>query len=147
MARFEVTIDSPLPAPEAWRRILDLRTHSVVIPLTTLTGDALDANSLHDGSRFVARTGIGPVGVDDEMVIEAYRPPSDADPGLARIRKVGRAVHGRIELHVAPSATGCAVTWRQRIGVAGVPRRLDPVVARVAEKAYRRTLRELLRRG
>src|SRR6478609_11154301 len=74
MADFEVHLDSPLSAPEAWRRILDLRAHTAVIPLTTVTGAALSAAELGPGSRFVARTGLGPIGFDDTMVVESIVP-------------------------------------------------------------------------
>ena len=146
MARFELTLVSPLPAPEAWRRILDLRAHSEVIPLTTVTGAALDTSELTPGARFVAHTGLGPLGFDDVMVIESYTPPTEHDPGVAHIRKEGRAVTGRITLRVAPTSHGCVITWKQRIGVLGVPGFADVAVARVARSAYRRTLLELLRR-
>jgi hypothetical protein len=147
MARFEVTIDSPLPAPEAWRRVLDLRTHGAVIPLTTVSGEVLEPTRLRAGTRFVARTGLGPIGFDDPMVIESYAPPTAHDPGIARIRKEGNVVTGRITLRVTPSATGSVVGWRQRIRVRGVPDVFGPVVARLAEAAYRRALEELLRRS
>ncbi len=145
MARFELTIVSPLTAPEAWRRILDLRAHSEVTPLTTVSGPALDTSELTPGARFVAHTGLGPLGFDDLMVFDAYTPPTEHDLGVARIRKEGRAVTGHITLRVAPTHDGCVVTWKQRIGVRGIPSTLDAVVARVAAAAYRRTLEELLR--
>lgn len=147
MATFEVHIDSDLPAPEAWRRLLDLHAHSAVIPLTTLSGDVLEADRLVDGSRFVARTGIGPVAFDDAMVIEAIVPPTVHAAGSVRIRKRGKVVRGRIELRVAPTATGCAVDWFQRIGVLGAPGQLDRLVSRVARAAYGRALRQLLARA
>ncbi|WP_323095235.1 SRPBCC family protein [Intrasporangium sp. YIM S08009] len=147
MARFEMTLVSSLPAPEAWRRILNLRAHSEVIPLTTVTGAALDTSELTPGARFVARTGLGPIGFDDVMVIESYTPPTEHDPGVAHIRKEGRTVTGRITLRVAPTDDGCVVMWKQRIGVRRVPGFADVAVARVARSAYRRTLLELLRRS
>ncbi len=147
MPRFELTIVSSLPAPEAWRCILDLRAHSEVIPLTTVTGAALDTSELTPGARFVAHTGLGPLGFDDAMVIDSYTPPTEHDPGVARIRKEGRAVTGHITLRVAPTSHGCVVTWKQRIGVRGIPGAVDAVVARVAGAAYRRTLVQLLRRA
>ena len=98
MADFEVHLDPPLPAPEAWSRILDLRAHTAVIPLTTVTGYAMVANELVDGSRFVARTGLGPVGFDDVMVVEAIVPPTPTSAGRARIRKEGKVVRGVIDL-------------------------------------------------
>jgi hypothetical protein len=147
MPRFEVTIDSPLPAPEAWRRILDLRAHGAVIPLTKVSGEALEAGRLAPGSRFVARTGLGPIGFDDPMLVESCAAPTEHDAGVARIRKEGRTVTGRITLRVTPTATGSVVGWKQRIRVRGVPAVFDAAVARVAEAAYRRALEGLLRRG
>ncbi|WP_374971298.1 SRPBCC family protein [Terrabacter sp. BE26] len=148
MASFTVHLDSTLPAPEAWRRVLDLHAHTAVIPLTTVTGEAMSADRLVPGSRFVARTGVGPVGLDDVMVVEAITQPSDDRPGMAWIQKEGNVVRGAIDLRVAPAGSGSTVEWVQQIGVRGVPRLLDPVVARVAELAYRSALRRLLaRRG
>lgn len=147
MADFEVHLDPPLPAPEAWRRILDLRAHTAVIPLTTVTGDAMTAGELVDGSRFTARTGLGPMGFDDVMVVEAIVPPTSTSAGHARIRKEGNVVRGVIDLRVTPTAVGSAVVWAQRIGVRAVPSILDPVVSRAARAAYASTLRRLLSRG
>ena len=50
MAAFDVHLDSDLSAAEAWRRILDLRAHSEVIPFTTVRGDRLEAADLVPGS-------------------------------------------------------------------------------------------------
>lgn len=147
MATFEVHIDSRLPAPEAWRRLLDLRAHSAVIPLTTVSGDVLEASRLVDGSRFLARTGVGPFAVDDAMVVESIVPPTVNSAGSVRIRKRGKVVRGRIELRVAPAAGGCTVAWWQRIGVRGVPGLFDPLVSRVARGAYGKALRRLLARA
>lgn len=148
MASFTVHLDSPLPAAEAWRRVLDLHAHTAVIPLTTVTGEAMSADRLVPGSRFVARTAVGPVGFDDVMVVEAITQPSDDHPGMAWIQKEGNVIGGAIDLRVAPAGSGSTVEWVQHIGVRGVPRLLDPVVARVAELAYGTALRRLLaRRG
>ncbi|WP_256793310.1 hypothetical protein [Terrabacter sp. Ter38] len=146
MADFEVHLDSPLPAPEAWRRILDLRAHTAVIPLTTVTGEAMGASELVEGSRFIARTGLGPMGFDDVMVVQSIVRPTTHSAGSARIRKEGKVVRGRIDLLVTPTASGSTVLWTQRIGVRGVPALLDPVVAKVAGAAYGSTLRRLLAR-
>lgn len=146
VAHFDVRILSPLPADEAWARILDLNAHSAVIPLTTLTGDTLYAAGLVPGSRFVARTALGPVGFDDRMVVDEITQPTERDGASARIRKEGRAIRGIIHLTVTPVADGSRVEWSQDISVRGVPRALDPVVARVAWAAYGSTLRRLLAR-
>lgn len=147
MADFEVDLDPPLSAPEAWKRILDLTAHTAVIPLTTVTGDAMAARDLVDGSRFVARTGLGPIGFDDVMVVDSVVAPTTTTAGRARIHKEGKVVRGAIDLVVTPTGTGSSVRWTQQIGVRGVPAALDPVVSRIARAAYGSTLRRLLARG
>jgi hypothetical protein len=145
MARFTVDVETELAAPEAWRRLLDLRAHTRAIPLTTLRGDVLTADDLTAGSRFVARTAVGPVGFDDRMVVDEITPPLDGAGGSARIRKEGNVVRGRIDLAVVPTAAGSRVEWDQVIRVRPVPALLDPVVALVARLAYATTIRRLLR--
>ncbi|MEO6996737.1 MAG: SRPBCC family protein [Terracoccus sp.] len=147
MAHFEIRIDSPLSAPDAWARILDLRAHSLVIPLTTVTGETLDAAGLTPGSRFNARTGLGPLGFDDPMVVDELTQPSENTKGYARIRKEGSLVRGDIELTVTPAGNGSVVVWSQRIDVRYVPAFADPVTALVGKAAYGTTVKKLLARG
>jgi carbon monoxide dehydrogenase subunit G len=145
MAHFTVVADTELPADEAWRRLLDLRAHTRAIPLTTLRGEVLTADGLRAGSRFVARTAVGPVGFDDRMVVDQISPPSRDGAGSARIRKEGHVVRGQIDLTVVPTGRGSRVEWEQVIRVRPVPAVLDPVVALVARLAYGTTIRRLLR--
>lgn len=147
MAVFTVRIDTPLPAPVAWERILDVHRHGVVVPFTTVRGDALYAAELVPGSRFVARTGLGPLGFDDAMVVDEITTPTEESAGLARIRKEGKVVRGWIELTVMPRPPGGSmVEWVQQISVLGVPEVASPVAAAVAKAAYSRALRRLLER-
>lgn len=147
MAHFEIRIVFPLSAPEAWARILDLRAHSVVIPLTTVTGETLDAAGLVAGSTFNARTGLGPLGFDDPMVVEAVTQPVDGSAGRARIRKQGNLIRGEIDLTVTSSPGGSTVVWSQRIDVNHVPSVADPIVALIGRSAYGSTLKKLLARA
>ncbi|MCU1537019.1 MAG: hypothetical protein JWP82_1370 [Humibacillus sp.] len=148
MAAFHVHLDPDLSAAETWRRVLDLRSHSVVIPLTTVRGTELAATDLVPGSRFTARTAVGPVGFDDVMVIDEITQPADGAGARALIRKEGRVIRGDIELRVTPRGPGSStLDWSQRISVRGVPRALGPVVALVARAAYGRTIRQLLQRA
>lgn len=147
MAVFTVRIDTPLPAPVAWERILDVHRHGEVVPFTTVRGDALYAAELVPGSRFVARTGLGPLGFDDAMVVDEITTPTEESAGLARIRKEGKVVRGWIELTVMPRPPGGSmVEWVQQISVLGVPEVASPVAAAVAKAAYSRALRRLLER-
>ncbi len=149
MARFTIHLTPPVSPAVAFDRVLDLRAHSEVIPLTTLSGEHLRAAELEVGSRFTARTAVGPVGFDDVMVVDAVTHPdrSSDGRGSARLHKEGRLVHGTIDLEVTPRPGGSIVLWRQEIRVTGVPALLDPVVALVARGAYGTTLKRLLRRG
>ena len=147
MALFTVRVATPLSAPVAWGRVLDVHRHGDVVPLTTMRGDALYAAQLVPGSRFVARTGLGPVGFDDPMVVDEITPPADDAPGVARIHKEGNVVRGWIELTVRPLPEGGSVVeWVQQISVAGVPDLASAVTAAVARAAYGQTLRRLLAR-
>lgn len=144
MAIFRIRIESPLTAPEAWRRILDVHRHEDVVPLTTMSG-AKYAAELAPGSRFVGRTGVGPVGFDDPMVVDEITAPTVDTPGLARIRKEGNVVRGWIELTVTPSVHGGSVVeWVQQISVWGVPSAAGAVTAAVAKAAYGQALERLL---
>jgi hypothetical protein len=144
VSQFSVSIESDLAAAEAWRRVLDLRMHSQVIPLTTVRGSALSADSLTAGSRFVARTAVGPVGFDDAMTVEEITAPRDGAAGVARIHKEGKVIRGSIVLRVLPVAAGSRVEWRQEIRVWRIPALFDAVVAGVARRAYAAALRRLL---
>lgn len=145
MALFTIRIETPLPAPVAWKRILDVHRHGEVVPLTSVRGDALYAAQLVAGSRFVARTGVGPLAVDDRMVVDEITPPVDGAPGIARIRKEGKIIRGWIELTVTPSVHGGSVVeWVQQISVWGVPDVAGAVTAAVARAAYGQALKSLL---
>lgn len=144
MARFRVQLSSPLPASESWNRILDLRAHDRVIPLTRITEGMVTAAELRPGSRFVARTGAGPLAFDDVMVVDTVTPPRAGEPGRARIHKEGTMIRGSIELWVAPDGPGSQVSWTQDIHVRGVPRALGRLTAGASRAAYGWALRRLL---
>ncbi|MEO7132477.1 MAG: hypothetical protein ABIZ07_13995, partial [Dermatophilaceae bacterium] len=118
MARFTITIETPLSATEAWARVLDLRAHGEVIPFTSLPSDSPAAAALTPGTRFLARTALGPLGFDDPMVIDEITPPTSTSPGRARIRKEGNVVRGWVELTVTPHGSDAStLEWIQEISV------------------------------
>jgi hypothetical protein len=146
MAAFTIQLDVPLSAPRAWSCVLDLRAHGDVIPATTVI-PSLVASELRPGTEFLARTAVGPVGVDDPMRVDSITPPTDSTPGTARITKQGKSARGDIVLTVTPLDAGsCRVEWAQDLTIRGVPRALDPLVGTVARRAYRLLLRSLLAR-
>ena len=144
MAHFQVRIDTPRRADEAWDRVLDLRLHDRLIPFTRITSGKVPAAELGSGSAFVARTGLGPLGFDDPMVVEGLVRPSGDSAGRARIRKHGTVIRGSIELRVTPQPVGSRVEWDQEIAVWGVPRALGWLTAKASRAAYGMALRRLL---
>lgn len=139
-AAFTVGLQCDCSPGDALRRVLDLRAHTRLIPLTTVT-PAVAADDLHPGFRFVARTGVGPVAFDDVMVVE------EIDETSARIVKQGRAIRGFIHLRVEPVPGGSAVRWHQEVRLPWLPGILQPAVARVLRLGYRQVLRRLLDQG
>ena len=144
MARFEVRIDTPRPADEAWNRVLDLGLHDRLVPFTRITSGKVPATELRTRAAFVARTGLGPLGFDDPMVVEELVRPSAGSAGYARIRKQGKVIQGSIVVRVSPAARGSRVEWEQEISVWGVPRALGWLTARAGRAAYGMALRRLL---
>lgn len=143
MAFFHLCLASPLPAAQAFAQILDLDAHTALIPFTAVQ----HVPPLRRGSVFVARTAIGPIGLNDRMHVLAYAPPQGGEPGRCTIAKTGRWLRGNIHLTVHPSDAGCTVRWRQDLRVRGLPRLADPVVCIVATRAYRTVLTRLLARS
>lgn len=146
IATFTVRIDTALPPDQAWRRIWDLDAHSRVIPLTRLSGHGTGGGELLPGDCFIARTGVGPLGVDDVMHVVEFEPPEaeNGHQGHAVVHKRGRVVKGRIDATVTPRVGGSVLTWTQDIGLLGVPSLADPAVSRVAKTAYTTVLQALL---
>lgn len=141
MARFSAVVDVQAPPETTWRVLTDWPRHSDWVPLTTIR--MLTDSSACVGTRFVARTAVGPLGFDDVMEITAWQPPTATAPGRCDIVKQGRAVRGTVSFEVAAAPGGSRVTWTQDLDVPPVAltRRAAPLVAAVARGAYTRTLR------
>ena len=145
MADFVLRAASPLPARACFERLVDWDNHTAAIPLTRLQYEGVP----RAGQRFVARTGWGPVGFDDTMVVDVLQPPAGDlpgdQPGAVEISKQGRVVGGTVGWTVTPTAIGSDVAWTQHLVIGWLPRWLDPVVGAVGSRAYGLGLRRLLR--
>jgi carbon monoxide dehydrogenase subunit G len=62
------------------------------------------------GASVVARTGIGPVGFTDTMVITKWDPPN-----RCIVRHTGRVVRGTGIFVIVPQAESCLVQWTERL--------------------------------
>ncbi|MER7373788.1 SRPBCC family protein [Streptomyces lanatus] len=145
MANFLLQRTVPLPLPEAWRRLTEWPRHADVVPLTHVR--VTTPEPTHVGTRFVARSGVGPLAFDDPMEVTVWQPPGDDDtPGLCRLEKRGRAIRGWAEIEVLPGPGGRArVVWREELQVRFVPGVLDRAVGRVGRYVFGRAVNRLLR--
>ncbi|MGJ7417464.1 SRPBCC family protein [Streptomyces cinereoruber] len=146
MSPFRVERTVPLAPEEAWRRLTDWPAHGRLVPLTRTR--VLTPGPNGAGTRFTARTGIGRLSFDDPMEVVRWDPPTAGRPGACRLEKHGRVVRGwaLIEVTEAPGG-GCRVLWTEELTVRGVPRALDPVLARAGRAVFGRALDGLLRRA
>ena len=132
MGRISFTVDAPLDASAsaAWAELVDWHGHGAWIPATTvriLEGDG------GVGTRFVARSGLGPVGFDDHMTV------TELDPVALRavVAKTGPLLLGTAGFTVVGTNTGCVVRWFEDVTVAKVPQALVPLVQPIAEASFR----------
>jgi hypothetical protein len=111
VASFEVVRHTHLSADEAFARLTDWPRHAPYIPLTTISLVGLIRQDV--GARFVARTSLGPLHIDDPMEVTYWQPPSDAGPGVCRVDKRGRVIRGWTVITVTPSQEGSVVHWQE----------------------------------
>jgi uncharacterized protein YndB with AHSA1/START domain len=151
VARFEVSLDVPVPPEQVWARLTDWPSHSRWIPLTTVRVTTPRPTGV--GAIFVGRTGVGPVGFDDPMEIVEWLPPVAGRSGHCRVVKLGRVVLGWAEFdvtsrggaggHGSADSVGSTVRWVEEIQIA--PARLtriaDPLIGLVGRIGTTRALR------
>lgn len=107
-----------------WDALVDWERQGTWMPLTRL--EVLDGGP-GLGTRIVARTGLGPLGVADRMTVTAWDPPR-----AATVTKTGRVMRGSAAFEVLPVSAGeSRVVWREALevpfGVWGRP--LGPLLA------------------
>ncbi|MFJ8013621.1 hypothetical protein [Streptomyces sp. NPDC096339] len=91
---------------------------------------------------------MGRVTFDDPMEVVLWHPPEDSGPGLVRLEKLGRAVTGWAEIEIRPSpAGGSEILWTEFLRLRGLPRFLDPLVARAGHRLFTRAMSRLLARA
>ncbi|MER6476642.1 SRPBCC family protein [Streptomyces filamentosus] len=145
MRRFRVVRRVPLAPEEAWRRLTDWPAHGRRVPLTRTT--VLTPGPNRVGTRFTARTGLGPLAFDDPMEVVRWEPPRDGRPGVCLLEKRGRLVRGRAGIEVAAEGGGTRVVWTEELAVRGVPAFFDGVLARAGRVVFGRALDGLLGSG
>lgn len=97
--------DIDAPAERVWEVLVDWSRHGEWVPFTRAEGGAAEGASIE------ARTGAGPIGFLDTMVISEWRPPHRVS-----VRHTGWPVRGegRFDLLDLPAGR-CRVTWSEAI--------------------------------
>ena len=142
-----VTIErhSPLPAAEAWAAITDFPVHGAVMPATRVLTDPIAPSAPGPGWRFLARTSVGPITLDDPMVITRWNPPEADAVGLFRVDKVGPVLAGWTVVRVHPCPGGSTVVWVQHLRLRiWVPPPGETVTESINRSLYGRALDVLL---
>jgi|GEM_PF-6238053 len=137
---FEVRVRVPEAAHVVWSRLIDLDAHSAAIPLTKVTPVG---ERMRQGLRFVGETSLGPIHMNDRMLVARADAPTHDHPGRLVVEKFG-PVAGLVEASVEQVATGTLVVWRQSLRPAWLPAFLRPVGAVVAKVAYGVGLRQIV---
>ncbi|MET8504863.1 SRPBCC family protein [Streptomyces sp. NPDC004787] len=143
MSRFRIARAVALAPDEVWRRLTDWPAHGALVPLTRTRVLPPGPNGV--GTRFTARTGLGPFGFDDPMEVVVFEPPAPGRPGLCRLEKRGRVVRGRAAFEVTGTDTGGSrVVWDEELRLRGAPALADPLLAAAGRRVFGRALDALL---
>ncbi|MFH9662047.1 SRPBCC family protein [Streptomyces sp. NPDC017248] len=143
MPLFSLARTAPLPPGEAWRRLTEWPRHADAVPLTRIR--VLTPAPTREGTRFVARSRLGPVTVDDVMEVTVWRPPAGGEGGLCRLEKRGRVVLGWAEIEVGPApGDHSRVVWREDLRIRFLPRYFDGAVRWTARRLFARAADRLL---
>jgi carbon monoxide dehydrogenase subunit G len=94
----------PVPPEEAWRAVVDWSRQGQWMLATSVRGGH------GPGAQVVARTGLGPVGFTDTMVITHWEPPR-----RCVVEHTGRVVRGAGVFEVVSAGAGSELRWTERL--------------------------------
>lgn len=139
MAALHLTRDATAPPTVLWDVVTDFAAYERWMPVTTMR---LDEGTRRPGWGFAARSGVGPVGFTDSMLVTAWDPPSDGRSGHFRVVKTGALLGGRVDVRVEARGTGSRLVWDQDLVVRPLPLKslTDPVVTLTGQLLYGRAL-------
>jgi uncharacterized protein YndB with AHSA1/START domain len=100
------------PLQPVWETVTDFGAYGRWIPLTEMR---VDPPPLRSGWGFGGRTGLGPVGFLDSMLVVRWEPPKDGAARFA-MRKTGRLLAGWADVRLrSTDGAGTEVRWREEI--------------------------------
>jgi hypothetical protein len=144
-SRVEARVRVPVPAPVAFRAVVDPLSQNswmLATELYVVDGPAL---SPEVGSRLAAFTALLGIGFLDSMEVTGYRPVEPGGIGRWTVRHTGRLVRGTGEFEVTGDGAGATVRWIEDVDPPfGLFGRLGwPLVAPLIRLAMQVSLRRL----
>ncbi|MEO7422358.1 MAG: SRPBCC family protein [Ornithinibacter sp.] len=109
---FTITRNTTVTATAVWDAVSDLAAHSRHVPLTEVR---VPDGGLVLGSEIVARTGVGPLGFADRMLVTGIEPGD-----RLRLVKTGLWLRGWAEITVEPDGDGARVVWVEELWLPGM---------------------------
>ncbi len=104
-------VDAPVAA--VWAVLTGFGDYGRWIPLTTMV---IDPPPVRVGWGFAGRTGLGPAGFVDSMLLTLWEPPGPGDTARFRIRKTGRLLAGWADVTLEANGDDHTnVVWREEI--------------------------------
>jgi uncharacterized protein YndB with AHSA1/START domain len=145
VAAIEVRRNVPTSIASVWATVTDFGAYGRWIPLTSMR---VDDPPVRLGWGFAGKTGLGPLGFLDTMLIIRWEPPADGR-GRFAIRKTGRVLRGwaDVELHSTGGGdAGTDIVWREEIvpRPEAVGRRLAVVLDPITERLFATALDGML---
>jgi hypothetical protein len=139
LTTLEVAVDIDAPPERTWAVVTDWGRQGEWMPMTNVSVTA--DHPMGVGATIRARSGVGPVGFVDPMVIEVWQPPHRCE-----VVHLGRVVTGRGVFVVEPlPGDRSRFVWREELDSARVRSVLDRVAAPVSKALLRVALRRLAR--
>ncbi|CAN5524307.1 SRPBCC family protein [soil metagenome] len=115
MSRIQVAIDIERSPTDVWQVVEPVETHvewmqdAVRIDFTTDQRRGV-------GTRFMCRTKVGPMTLDDHMEITAWQPPTADEPGVMGVSHSGLVSgSGRFELSPIDDGTRTRFAWTEEL--------------------------------
>ena len=144
---FEVHHEFDAPPRQVWDELVDWKGHEAWIPATTVTVGDGDPTAV--GHEFVARTGVGPLALDDRMRVERCDWDEATSSGDCRVEKIGPVLEGHAGFTVEPSTSGArsgsgtSMNWVEDVTVPYAPQFTAPVLAFLGAQGFGFGMRKL----
>lgn len=119
-----------------WAAVTDFAAHGAFVPFTEILREPARPHCPHLGWRFIVRTRLGPLVLDDPMRLTRWKPPDEHGVGAFHAHKVGPVLAGWAAVEIRAEEGGTTVIWAEHIRLrVPLPRWVDLVLGRVLDRA------------